>query len=716
MRDLVNITASNAPARTLSALASVRAGYPFRSAIPENQDGDVRVVQMRDVRRERVAWPGVVRTSLPRLPAAQDPQWLRPGDVLFVFRGTRYFAVALRDVPEKAVASTQFMVVRVSDQGLLLPEFLAWQLNQASAQAYFQQLAQGTAQRSLRRGAIEAVSIAVPPIEDQRYIATITEAFRRERDLMEDCAEIRERALAKSAGLSMIHRGSPRERPRAAAPEIGGLPEVGPAITTDEVRPMMGLHVALWAAADELRGAMEAAIYGECLLALFFLKYVSDAAWDDPRRFDVPDEARFGVLVAQRELPGNAQRIEATLRALERKNSRKLGGLFEDFRWSPPGDDDSTVQDRALGAVLEILNRDVVDLRPSVLGERQSAEAFAFLLMGMPSFSYSDAGELYTPAEISSLMAQLVAPSPGDSIHDPACGTAGLLLTCARFVQEQHHSKKYVLSGQEITRRSWRLARINALLHGEDESRFACGDTLREPLFVQGDSLERFDVVLANPPFSLDDWGWEEAIADRFGRFGPERPPRRRGDYAFILHMVRSMKPETGRMAVVVPHGVLFRGESEGKIRKDLIDRNLLDGVIGLPPKVFYNTGIPTALLLFRTGRKDDRVLFIDASRDFAIGRRRNQFRTRDIERIVTTWRARKEVPGYAYLASREEIAHNGYTLNVQRYVTSCVEEEDVELSVLLERLRGVEGELGEVRGTIARMWGELEGMGGMKS
>jgi type I restriction enzyme M protein len=198
-------------------------------------------------------------------------------------------------------------------------------------------------------------------------------------------------------------------------------------------------------------------------------------------------------------------------------------------------------------------------------------------------------------------------------------------MKCGRLIRQRTGSRKYALYGQEAIGSTWALAKMNMFLHGEDNHRIEWGDTIRNPKLLDSTaSLKHFDIVVANPPFSLEKWGFEGAEADKFSRFRRGLPPRTKGDYAFILHMVETMKPGTGRMAVVVPHGVLFRGAAEGRIRQKLIEENLLDVVIGLPEKLFYGTGIPAAVLVFRKNKADDKVLFIDASRDFEAGKNQN--------------------------------------------------------------------------------------------
>ena len=252
---------------------------------------------------------------------------------------------------------------------------------------------------------------------------------------------------------------------------------------------------------------------------------------------------------------------------------------------------------------------------------------------------------------------------------------------------------------------------MNMFLHGEDNHRIEWGDSIRNPLLLEkdGTALLHFDIVTANPPFSLDKWGHEDASADPYGRFRRGTPPKTKGDYAFISHMIETLKPDTGRMGVVVPHGVLFRASSEGKIRKQLIEENLLDTVIGLPEKLFFGTGIPAAILIFKKHKTDENVLFIDASREFKSGKNQNQLTPKNIQKIIDTYQARETVDKYAYLASLDEITENDFNLNIPRYVDTFEEEAEIDLvAVRTERLQ-LKSELEALEG---EMKGYLEELG----
>jgi type I restriction enzyme M protein len=239
---------------------------------------------------------------------------------------------------------------------------------------------------------------------------------------------------------------------------------------------------------------------------------------------------------------------------------------------------------------------------------------------------------------------------------------------------------------------------MNMFLHGMDSARIEWCDTINSPRLIEDDGLMRFDIVVANPPFSLDKWGSENAEKDRFNRFFRGIPPKGRGDFAFISHMIETAIERTGTVAVITPHGVLFRGGNEGRIRRHLVEENLLETVIGLPPNLFFGTGIPTAVLVFSRGKKTTDTMFIDASREFATGPNQNQLRSDDIDKIVKTHRAFASVAGYAHRATVQEIKEKSFNLNISRYVDTFVEKPVGDIGVLLGQIETLEDELATIR------------------
>ncbi len=278
------------------------------------------------------------------------------------------------------------------------------------------------------------------------------------------------------------------------------------------------------------------------------------------------------------------------------------------------------------------------------------------------------------------------------------------------MVRKSTGSKNYELFGQEAIGSTWALAKMNMFLHGEDNHRIEWGDTLRHPLLLDDKgNLLQFDVVTANPPFSLSKWGYEDAADDPYGRFHRGLPPKTKGDYAFITHMIETLKNDTGRMGVVVPHGVLFRGSSEGAIRQQLIEENLLDAVIGLPEKLFFGTGIPAAILVFKKNKADKSVLFIDASREFESDTNQNRLNEANLEKIVETYKNREFVDKYAYVASFDEIAENDFNLNIPRYVDTFEPEAEIDLEAVRKERLALKAEMAQLE---AEMEGYLKELG----
>ncbi|MCV6588034.1 MAG: type I restriction-modification system subunit M [Marinobacterium sp.] len=465
------------------------------------------------------------------------------------------------------------------------------------------------------------------------------------------------------------------------------------------------INQALWAVCDTFRGTISPDTYKDFILTMLFLKYISDV-WQDhydsyqaehgdapelieelikSERFVLPPSASFYQLYNQRNEPGNGERIDKALHAIEEANGNRLRdagkSVFQDITFNTDRLGEEKQKNTILRHVLEDFAKDELNLKPSRVGDEDViGNAYEYLIEQFAAQGGKRAGEFYTPPQVSELIAELLDPQPGDSICDPACGSGSLLIKCGRKVVRNHHSKAYELYGQEVIGSTWSLAKMNMFLHGEDNHKIEWGDTIRNPkLLDRHGQLKQFDIVTANPPFSLDKWGYEEAGNDSFSRFSRGLPPKTKGDYAFIQHMIETLKP-TGRMGVVVPHGVLFRAAAEGKIRKQLIEENLLDAVIGLPEKLFYGTGIPVAILLFNKDKADEDVLFIDASRDCKAGKNQNLLTGDNINDIVATYRAGKSVDKYAWLATLDEIRENDYNLNIPRYVDTFEEEEEIDL------------------------------------
>lgn len=494
------------------------------------------------------------------------------------------------------------------------------------------------------------------------------------------------------------------------------------------------INKALWAACDTFRGTISADTYKDFVLTMLFLKYISDV-WqdhydtykkehgDEPElirelmkneRFVLPPESSFYVLFDRRHEPGNGERIDKALHAIEEANGNKLRdsskSVFQDISFNTDNLGEEKQKNTILRHLLEDFARPELDLRPSRVGTLDViGNGYEFLIKNFAASGGQKAGEFYTPPEVSDLIAELLDPQEGDTICDPACGSGSLLMKCGRNIQKKFNSKKYALFGQEAIGSTWSLAKMNMFLHGEDNHRIEWGDTIRNPKLLDNNGgLMHFDIVTANPPFSLEKWGHEDAAHDPFHRFRRGIPPKTKGDYAFITHMIETLKPQTGRMGVIVPHGVLFRGSSEGVIRQKLIEENLLDAVIGLPEKLFYGTGIPAAILIFKKQKNDNKVLFIDASHEFKSGKNQNQLGDDDIKKIIATYQARANVDKYAYLATLDEIKENDYNLNIPRYVDTFEEEEEIDLVTVRKEREQLKTELASLEIEMAKYLEEL--------
>ena len=495
------------------------------------------------------------------------------------------------------------------------------------------------------------------------------------------------------------------------------------------------INQAAWAACDTFRGVVDAGQYKDYILVMLFLKYISDLWKDHLETYQKQyrgDKARiqrrmkrerfvlsegggggsFYDLYAQRNEANIGELINIALEKIEDTNRSKLEGVFRNIDFNSEANLGRTKdRNRRLRNLLEDFAKPALDLRPSRVTDDIIGECYIFLISRFASDAGKKAGEFYTPTAVSRLLAKLAAPVPGDMICDPACGSGSLLIQASKEVGSENFS----LYGQEVNGATWALSRMNMFLHAADAANIEWCDTLNSPALVEGDHLQRFDVVLANPPFSLDKWGAEDADNDQFKRFWRGVPPKSKGDYAFITHMIEIAKRQSGRVAVIVPHGVLFRGGAEGRIRQKLIEENLLDAVVGLPANLFTTTGIPVAILIFDRAREEGGaneerrdVLFIDASKDFTPDTNRNVMDETHIGKVLETYRTRVRVERYSHRATAEQIAENGYNLNIPRYVDTFEPEEEVDVTAVQKDIVQIEAELADVRATMVGYLREL--------
>ena len=490
------------------------------------------------------------------------------------------------------------------------------------------------------------------------------------------------------------------------------------------------LNKKLWGAADSARGVVDAGVFKDYVLALLFYKYMSDMhkaereklkdkyGENEERikmrlqnaRFVMPDGAGFYDVIAQKNADNIGEILNKALRSIEDANEEKLKDIFTiDFNsQSVLGATDQ--RNKMIRDLLDdFKDIDLAETDDDILGN-----AYMFMIERFGSEAGKKAGEFFSPRVLCELVAKIASPKAGDRICDPTCGSGSLLLLAGEEIEKQG-SKNYALYGQEKTGSTYNLARMNMFLHGKDSARIEWGDTLNNPLLLEDDRLMTFDVVVANPPFSLDKWGDKSLENDKYNRFWRGMPPASKGDYAFISHMIETAKAKEGRVVVIVPHGVLFRGSSEGKIREALIKENILDAVIGLPAGLFQTTGIPVAILVFdrsrepggaNENRKD--VLFIDASREFVSGKNQNTLSSEHISKIVETYKKRSEIEKYSHLATFNEIKENDFNLNIPRYVDTFEEEPEIDIAATQKRISELEQELAKTQSQMQEYLKEL--------
>lgn len=491
------------------------------------------------------------------------------------------------------------------------------------------------------------------------------------------------------------------------------------------------INKSLWAACDTFRGAFDSSEYKNYILVFMFLKYMSDV-WKDHyeefkkqygddeeliqrklqrERFVLPENCSFDYLYDKRNESNIGEEIDKVLAKIEDKNLAKLDGVFRNISFNSDKLGQTKDRNRRLKNLLTDFANPILDFRPSKLGKVEDVlgNAYMYLIGEFASGAGKKGGEFYSPDEVSELLARLVNPKPGDRICDPTCGSGSLLIKVGEQVKDKHgnRSKDFALYGQESNGDTWALSKLNMFLHGMDSARIEWCDTINNPQLIEGDHLMKFNIVVANPPFSLDKWGAENAETDRFKRFLRGTPPKSKGDYAFILHMIDTTLPD-GKVGVIVPHGVLFRGAAEGKIRQKLIEENLLEAVIGLPSNLFFGTGIPAAIMIFNKAKKTKEVLFIDASKEYQDGKKQNKLRDQDIQKIIDAYQNFKTIEKYSNVVSLQEIKDNDFNLNIPRYVDTFEEEEPIDLAKVKQEIKSLEGELAKVRKEMEQYLEEL--------
>lgn len=486
-----------------------------------------------------------------------------------------------------------------------------------------------------------------------------------------------------------------------------------------------------WAACDTFRGLIDASEYKDYVLVTLFWKAISDT-WSehyeemkaryggdearllrrmDRERFVLPKGASFQDVWESKDADNLGELIDIALDAIEEANKTKLDGVFRNISFNSANKLGETKdRNRRLKNLLGDFKD--LDLRPKHLAKGDIiGDAYIYLIERFASDAGKKAGEFYTPRQVSRVLAKLVAAQEGEKIADPACGSGSLLIEAAQEVG----SKNVMLYGQEVNGGTHALAKMNMFLHDIDGARLEWGDTLNNPKLIEDDKLLAFDVVIANPPFSLDKWGAENAAHDHYKRFHRGVPPKSTGDWAFITHMIETARQKAGRVAVVVPHGVLFRSGAEGKIRQKVIEENLLDAVVGLPSNLFQSTAIAVAVLVFDRRReaggplaKRKDVLFIDASREFQPAKTQNALLEEHIGKIVDIFTDRKEVEKYSRSVPTSEIKENDFNLNISRYIDTFEASEAIDIKGVQAEIDALEAELAQVKTDMKKHLKEL--------
>ena len=480
----------------------------------------------------------------------------------------------------------------------------------------------------------------------------------------------------------------------------------------------------LWSAADILRGSIDSSDYKGFIFGLLFLKRLSDrfdeecealaSGGDDPEdkdnhQFFVPKRARWSEI--QRVATNIGEALNKACSVLEGANTSLEGVLagidFNDERKLG----DARNRDVVLGRLVQHFSK--VALKNANLSEPDMlGRAYEYLIEKFADDAGKKGGEFYTPKKVVELIVELLAPKEGMRICDPTCGSGGMLIECAHYLARQGKNPNNLsLFGQEKNLGTWAICKMNTLLHGRFDVRIEKGDTIREPKLREGGELMLFDRVIANPPFSLDEWGREVAEHDPYGRFSYGIPPKTKGDLAFVQHMIATAN-KTGMVGVVMPHGVLFRGGAEGEIRKGILKDDFIEGVVGLPVNLFYGTGIPAAILVINKGKKPARkgkVLFIEASREFGPGTNQNYLRDEDVKKVAAAFYAFKDIPKYARVVGLEEVEKNDFNLNISRYVETADAAMKVDVAGAIAKLRELEGKRAEAE---AKMNGYLKELG----
>jgi type I restriction enzyme M protein len=487
------------------------------------------------------------------------------------------------------------------------------------------------------------------------------------------------------------------------------------------------LQSYLGKAADLLRGSIDQADFKAFIFPLMFFKRISDvyleefavalkdsdgdqefASFVENHRFQIPAGCLWDDVRSKTENVGQA--LVYAFREIEKTNPDTLYGIFGNSPWT----NKQKIPDSVLIELVEHFSSKQLSnsaVKPDVFGD-----AYEYLIKRFADLSNKKAGEYYTPRSVVKLMVDILDPKEGETVYDPACGTGGMLIEVIEHVKRAGGNPQLLwgkLFGQEKVLTTSGIARMNLLLHGIEDFKIVKEDTLRNPAFFEGDKLAQFDCVIANPPFSLENWGEETWLADRYGRntLGGV-PPKKNADWAWVQHMYKSMDSKTGRIAVVLPQGSLFRGGAEGRIRKAFLEKDLIECVIGVASNLFYGTGLAPCIIILRAHKKktlEKKVMFINAATIFKRGRNQNTLEDDHVSEILKLIEANESVIGFSHLATELEIKSNKYNLNIPLYVARHQDENQLPLKLSLLNLKTASQEVHDSQTTLLMLlkeWG----------
>jgi len=474
------------------------------------------------------------------------------------------------------------------------------------------------------------------------------------------------------------------------------------------------LESMLWKSADILRGKIDSSDYKKYIFGLLFYKRISDV-WDEEyqkvideynnediaradynHRFQVPKDCRWVVITEQAD--GIGQKLNEIFEKLTNANSPKLDRIFDDL--------DFANKDRFPNETLQkLINHfSQYNFGSNYISSDLLGDAYEYLIKQFAADAGKKGGEFYTPREVEKVIVGILKPHQKDHIYDPTVGSGGFLLEAYDYLKNKSSekiAKTLYMYGQEINLSTFAIARINMFLHGLDSADIRRGDTLANPQFLnQQGGLQTFDIVVANPPYSIKDWEWEVFKTNKYGRLeGYDMPPEKNADYAFILHIIKSMN-QNGRAGIVLPHGVLFRGGAEARIREQIIKNDILEAVVSLPSKLFYGTGIPAAILIFNRNKAENRknkVIIINGELNYLEGKNQNSLRAQDINQIIKAFDNYSDIEKYSRIVNVKEISDKDYSLNIAQYISTQGDEEIIDVKTIKAEVNNLKKELVEI-------------------